>query len=196
MANRERDKSTGKIEVETFADYQVIRQPNPLKRAVKRVAETDRDDPVARAEKALEGLSDEFEAWMRKECERLAAAHATILKTGLSPATQDELFRAAHDIKGDAATFGYPMAAAAADSLCRIIEHAPDFTKVPNELIAHHVNAIQAIVREHKKLGVAGVADELSKKLRGVADEYLTAVNQDRPEHLELILGPSIVPGE
>jgi chemotaxis protein histidine kinase CheA len=196
MAARERDNTTGKIEVETFADYQIIRQPNPLKRAVKRVAEGAADDPVARAEKALEGLSNEFESWMRKECERLAAAHAEILKTGLNQATQDELFRAAHDIKGDAATFGYPVAAAAADSLCRIMEHAPDFTKVPNDLIAHHVNAIQAIVREHKRLGVASVAGELSKKLRGVADEYLTAVNQDRPEHLEVILGPSIAPGE
>lgn len=196
MAAKDRDKTPGKIEVETFADYQIIRQPNPLRAAVKRVAEDAIDDPVARAEKALDGLSNEFENWMRLECERLAAAHAAILKTGLNQATQDELFRAAHDIKGDAATFGYPMAAAAADSLCRIMEHAPDFTKVPNDLIAHHVNAIQAIVREHKRLGVASVAGELSKKLRGVADEYLTAVNQDRPEHLEVILGPSIVPGE
>jgi chemotaxis protein histidine kinase CheA len=191
-----RDKTTGKIEVETFADYQVIRQPNPLRRAVKRVSEDTTDDPVARAEKALQGLSNEFESWMGKECERLAVAHAMILKTGLNQATQDELFRAAHDIKGDAATFGYPMAAAAADSLCRIMEHAPDFTKVPNELIAHHVNAIQAIVREHRKFGVESVAGELSKKLRGVADEFLAAVNQDRPEHLEVILGPSLAPSE
>jgi chemotaxis protein histidine kinase CheA len=196
MAARDRDRSTGKIEVETFADHQIIRQPNPLKRAVKRVAENAADDPVARAEKALDGLSNEFENWMRLECERLASAHTEILKSGLNQAAQDELFRAAHDIKGDAATFGYPMAAAAADSLCRIMEHAPDFSKVPTDLIAHHVNAIQAIVREHKRLGVASVAGELSKKLRGVADEYLTAVNQDRPEHLEVILGPSIVPGE
>jgi chemotaxis protein histidine kinase CheA len=195
MAGKERNTSEGSIEVETFADHQVIRQPNPLKRAVKRVAE-NADDPVARAEKALEDLSDEFENWMKKECERLAAAHRLILETGLNATTQDELFRAAHDIKGDAATFGYPMAAAAADSLCRIMEHAPDFSKVPDDLIAHHVNAIQAIVREHRKFGVAAVAGELSKKLRGVADEYLTAVNQDRPEHLEVILGPSIVPGD
>jgi chemotaxis protein histidine kinase CheA len=195
MTAKERSKDDGRIKVETFADHQVIRRPNPLKRAVKRVAE-NADDPVARAERALEGLSDEFENWMKKECERLAAAHRLILETGLNATTQDELFRAAHDIKGDAATFGYPMAAAAADSLCRVMEHAPDFSKVPVGLIAHHVNAIQAIVREHKKLGVASVAGELSKKLRGVADEYLTAVNQDRPEHLEVILGPSIVPGE
>ena len=72
----------------------------------------------------------------------------------------------------------------------------PTSRRCRSSLIAHHVNAIQAIVREHKKLGVASVAGELSKKLRGVADEYLTAVNQDRPEHLEVILGPSIVPGE
>jgi len=196
MAARDREKTAGKIEVETFADYQIIRQPNPLRRAVKRIAEDVADDPVARAEKALEGLSNEFDDWMNKECERLATAHATILENGLNQASQDELFRAAHDIKGDAATFGYPLAAAAADSLCRIMEHAPDFSKVPNDLIAHHVNAIQAIVREHKRLGVTSVAGELSKKLRGVADEYLTAVNKDRPEHLEVILAPSIVPGD
>ena len=195
MAAREHDQPSGKIEVETFADHQIIRQPNPLKRAVRRVADTA-DDPVARAERALDGLSNEFDGWMRKECERLAAAHSAIRKNGLTSATQDELFRAAHDIKGDATTFGYPLASAAAESLCRIIEHAPDFSKVPDDLIEHHVNAIQAIVREHKRFGVASVADELSRKLRGVADEYLTAVNQDRPEHLEVILGPSIVPGE
>jgi len=195
MAANERNGSEGNISVESFAHHQVIRQPNPLKRAVKRIAE-NADDPVARAEKALAGLSNEFEDWMRKECDRLAAAHRLIVETGLNATTQDELFRAAHDIKGDGATFGYPMAAAAADSLCRIMEHAPDFAKVPQDLIEHHVNAIQAIVREHKKLGVASVAGELSKKLRGVADEYLTAVNQDRPEHLELILSPSLVPGE
>jgi chemotaxis protein histidine kinase CheA len=195
MAAKDRNKSQGKIEVESFGDHQIIRQPNPLKRAVKRIAE-NADDPVARAEQALAGLSDEFESWMKKECERLAVAHQLIVETGLNATTQDELFRAAHDIKGDAATFGFPMAAAAADSLCRIMEHAPDFAKVPQELVAHHVLGIQAIVREHKKLGVASVAGELSTKLRRVADEYLTGVNQDRPEHLELILSPSIAPGE
>src|SRR5262249_22727050 len=99
-------------------------------------------------------------------------------------------------IKGDAATFGYPVAAAAADSLCRIIEHSPQIESVPEDLIEHHVDAIQAIVREHHKLGVSSTAAELSKRLRGVADAYLTAVNRDRPEHLEVILAPSLVPAD
>jgi len=29
-----------------------------------------------------------------------------------------------------------------------------------------------------------------------VADDYLADVNRDRPEHLEVILAPSIVPAE
>jgi HPt (histidine-containing phosphotransfer) domain-containing protein len=184
------------LQVKTFADHHVITQANPLRRVIRRVDEKDLDDPVARAEKALAGLSGEFKKWMSVECDRLAAAHAVILRQGFNKLTREELFRAAHDIKGHAATFGYPTAAAAAESLCRIIEHAPDLDKVPADLIAHHINAIQAIVREHSRGDAIDTANELSRRLRLVADEFLTIVNRDRPEHLEAILAPSIVPAD
>jgi len=151
---------------------------------------------VARAEEALAGLSGEFKDWMVVEADRLTVAHAAILKNGFVDGAAEELFRAAHDIKGDAATFGYPSAAVAAESLCRIIEHAPELEKVPAELIKHHINAIQAIVRNHTRLDSTKVATELGRRLRGVADEYLMHVNRDRPEHLEAIMAPSIVPAE
>ena len=67
---------------------------------------------------------------------------------------------------------------------------------MPSDLIVHHINAIQAIVRERTKLDTVSTASELSRQLRGVADEYLTQANRDRPEHLEAILAPSIAPGE
>jgi HPt (histidine-containing phosphotransfer) domain-containing protein len=158
------------------------------------IAEKELDDPVARAEAALAGLSGEFKDWMLIEVDRLSAAYAAVLKGGFTTKASEELFRAAHDIKGDAATFGYPSAAAAAESLCRVIEHAPDLDRVPSELIKHHINAIQAIVRDHTRLDTMAVASELSRKLRGVADEYLIHVNRNRPEHLEAVLGPSLVP--
>ena len=186
----------GTIEVQSFGTHHVITQPNPLRNMLLRVPESDLDDPVGRAEKALAGLSGEFKEWMAIEADRLSAAHATVLREGFNDKTREELFRAAHDIKGDAATFGYPSAAAAAESLCRIIEHAPDLAAVPAQLIAHHINAVQAIVRNRTKLDTAVVAGVLSKQLRGIADEFLTHANRDRPEHLEAILAPSIVPGE
>ena len=85
------------IEVKKFADHHVITQPNPLRKVLRRVAEQDVDDPVARAEQALAELSGEFKRWMVVETERLAAAHAAILKGGFNEATRDELFRAAHE---------------------------------------------------------------------------------------------------
>jgi HPt (histidine-containing phosphotransfer) domain-containing protein len=189
MANSKAD-----IEVKKFADHHVITQPNPLRKVLRRVADDDIDDPVARAEKALSDLSGEFSQWMEIEVGRLADAHAAILNEGFTETTRGELFRAAHDIKGDAATFGYSSAGVVAESLCRIIEHAPDLSRVPSDLITHHINAIQAIVHERTKLDTASMASELSRKLRGVADAYLAHANRDRPEHLEAILAPSITP--
>jgi chemotaxis protein histidine kinase CheA len=187
---------SGDVEIKTFATHKVITQPNPLRKVLRRVDDKDADDPVARAEKALAGLSGEFKTWMLTEADRLSAAHAAAQKSGFSREACDELFRAAHDIKGDAATFGFPSAAAAAESLCRIIEHAPNLSQVPGELIAHHINAIQAMVHGHTRLDSSIVAAELSRRLRKVADDYLVHVNSDRPEHLEAITAPSIVPGE
>src|SRR3954467_14190638 len=189
-------EKSGPLQVKSFADHHVITQPNPLRNVLLRVPESDLDDPVGRAEKALAGLSGEFKNWMTIEADRLSAAHAAVLRSGFTTDNREELFRAAHDIKGDAATFGFPTARAAAESLCRIIEHAPHLERVPAELIAHHINAIQAIVRENAGINNSGMAAALSNKLRGVADEYLAAVNRDRPEHLEAILAPSIVPRE
>jgi chemotaxis protein histidine kinase CheA len=191
MANQKRD-----IEIKAFADHHVITQPNPLRKVLRRVGDNNSDDPVARAEKALAGLSGEFKNWMAIEADRLSSAHAAVPSDGFTDEAREELFRAAHDIKGDAATFGYPSAGAAAESLCRIIEHAPDLDEVPSNLIAHHINAIQAIVRERTKLDTVSTASVLSRQLRGLADEYLIHANRDRPEHLEAILAPSIVPGE
>src|SRR5258708_29458455 len=145
-----KDKSA--IEVKTFADHHVITQPNPLRKVLHRVAEKDLDDPVARAEKALAGLAGEFKNWMIIETDRLSAAHVAILQDGFTDLSRAELFRAAHDIKGAAATFGYPSAAAPPESLARTIEHAPDLDGGRANRTAHHINAIQAIVPERTRL--------------------------------------------
>jgi chemotaxis protein histidine kinase CheA len=196
MAAKKQGATPDQTQVETFADHQVITPPNPLRAYVRRVADDDRDDPVARAEQALEKLSVQFDDWMHGECDRLAAAHQTLRHDGFTAANCDAIYRAAHDIKGAGSTDGYPAAAAAAESLCRIIDHAPQLSDVPGDLIDNHVKAILAIVREHDRINAANVAGALSARLRKVADEYLAHVNRDRPEHLEAILAPSLAPAE
>src|SRR5262249_34833712 len=135
--------------VATYGDHEIITPPNKLRRAVSQVSSKDfTDDPVRRAEQALAQLSGEFSQWMDQECERLDGARRQIATPGFNKATCEALFHAAHDIKGQAATFGFPAVAAPADSLCRLIEHTPDATRIPLTLVDQHVDAIRAITRE------------------------------------------------
>ena len=184
------------IEITAFATHQIITQPNPLRKVLRRVEEKDMDDPVARAEQALAGLVRRVQGLDGDRDQPAVGRLRRHPPRRLHQGRRDELFRAAHDIKGDAATFGYPAAAGVAESLCRVIEHAPDLEKVPAELFTHHINAILAIVHENTKLDSISVSAELSRRLRKVADDYLADVNRDRPEHLEVILAPSIAPAE
>jgi HPt (histidine-containing phosphotransfer) domain-containing protein len=104
------------------------------------------------------------------------------------------LFRAAHDIKGEAATFGYPLVAPVADSLCRLIEHTPGVTHLPLRLIDQHVDAARAIIHRNTRGDVGKYAADLAEKLRHVTDEFLLNENRDNPDTLDSILSPSMVP--
>jgi HPt (histidine-containing phosphotransfer) domain-containing protein len=190
MARKKDDAPT----VTTFADHEVITPPHKLRHAVAQ-ASADDQDPVARAEQALAKLSPEFAAWMDAECTRLDAARKHVQKHGLTDKTRDLLFHAAHDIKGEAATFGYPRAAAVAESLCRLIEHTRDMTRIPLTLIDQHVDAARAIIREHTRSDAEEVGASLIQRLRHVTDEFLLEENKDRLDEMEGVLSPPLAPG-
>jgi len=193
MAKSRNDKPS----VATYADYEVITPPNPLRKAASTVAANDpADDPVERAEQALAGLASEFSNWMDEECSRIDAARRTVKAKGFSRATCEALFHAAHDIKGEAATFGFPLVVAPAESLCRLIEHTADMQRIPLGLVEQHVDAIRAIVRESARPDVEEMAGALTRRLREVTDDFLRHENRDRPEVLDELLAPPLAPGQ
>lgn len=131
---------------------------------------------------------------MIEECERLDAARHKIKSEGLTKPTRQELFRAAHDVKGDSGTFGYPKVVPAAESLCRLLELAPNPNRIPISIIDQHVDAVRAIVREYVRDDINSVAEALTSKLRSVTDEFLVRENRDRPGTLKLVLAPPLQP--
>jgi len=179
--------------VATYADHEVITQPNELRVAISTVAEGD-DDPVARAEAALAQLASEFPQWMQSECDRLEAARQDVKRTGFTEKTHDELYRAAHDIRGEATTFGFPAVTGVADSLCRLLEHTPEMQRIPLTLVDQHVDAVRAIAREQARVDYREVAKALTRRLREVTDDFLRAENADRPDYLENIFAPPLAP--
>ncbi len=190
MASRKDDTPS----VATFADHEVITPPHELRKVVSPIAVGD-DDPIARAEAALVQLSSEFAAWMQSECERLEAARLDVGRQGFTERTHEALFRAAHDIKGEAATFGYPAAAGVAESLCRLLEHTPEIGRIPIALVNQHVDAVRAIAREYARPDAPDMAGALTLRLREVTDDFLKQENDFRPDYLESIFSPPLAPG-
>lgn len=180
--------------VATYGDHEVIVPENKLRKAVSTRPFRVEDDPVARAEAALAALSSEFGSMMDDECDRLDKARQNVAKDGFTKINKERLFHTAHDIKGEAATLGFPLVASAADSLCRLIEYTPDATRIPLQLVDQHVDAVRAIHREYSRSNAEALAAALTGRLREVTDEFLIHENRDRPEVLEQIAGPSIAP--
>jgi HPt (histidine-containing phosphotransfer) domain-containing protein len=184
-----------RVTIRMFGDHEIITPVNKLQKyVVKFVAPGD--DPLARAEAALAQISGEFGGWMTKECDRLDAARRAVREHGFGKRYFDELFHAAHDIKGDAATFGFPLAAPAAESLCRVLEHSPEAGRIPVALVDQHVDAVRAIVREYTRPDIANIASALTRRLRQVSDEFLVHENRHRPDYLDGIVSPPLVPGK
>jgi hypothetical protein len=184
-----------KPSVATYADHEVISPPHKLRRAMSTAAVSPADDPVARAEQALAELSGKFSTWMEEEGERLDQARNDVKAAGFTGATRDALFFAAHDIRGDAETLGYPGLAVPAESLCRLIEHTRDMRRIPIALVDQHVDAVRAIIREGNRPDAEQTVAVLIRRLREVTDEFLAHENRDRLDELEDILSPSVAPG-
>jgi hypothetical protein len=189
MAKRKVEKAS----VITHADHDVILPPSDLRMAIDRAG--SEDDLITRADKALADLSLEFPSWMDMECCRLDEARRKIKESGIDDERSIELYRVAHDIRGEAGTLGFPRAGDVADGLCRLIELMPDVRRIPVSLIDQHVDAVRAIIREAKLDDAEKTAIKLAESLQRVTEEFLAAENRDRPGFLENRPAPPLVPG-
>jgi chemotaxis protein histidine kinase CheA len=196
MAKSKPKSKPAKPDVVTLGDHEIITPDTSKLRKTLRPALPGEPDPVARAEEALAQISSKFSSWMDDECERLDAARRKVMEHGLSKETRQELFLAAHDLKGDSQTFGFAEVVPAADSLCRLLDHSPDLSKIPMAIIDQHVDTVRAIVREYARSDIGETAAALTRKLRAVTDEFLVRENQHRPDVLQTIQSPSLAPGE
>jgi chemotaxis protein histidine kinase CheA len=126
---------------------EIIMPPNTL-RVKLGVGSGVKIDPeaIARAEQAMETMKSEFTEWLTQDIANLTSAFARFSKESDNPSAST-LFRAAHDLKGQATTFGYPLIARAASSLAKLMEGLSTLEDTPLPLVAAHVDAVTAIHR-------------------------------------------------
>ncbi len=129
---------------------------------------------MKRAEAAMEGIKSEFSAWAASDVEKLMAARARFAQTPDAP-SRATLLRAAHDMKGQAATFNYPMIARVSGSLSKLVGELPADKDLPLALVDAHVTAIHVIYRDKVMDETNKVAVMLSQELEARVAELLKA---------------------
>jgi chemotaxis protein histidine kinase CheA len=148
--------------------------PNMLKAKLGGGSGTPGPDLAAikRAEAAMEELRGEFAAWAADDVEKLMTARASFAKTP-DAASRAALLRAAHDMKGQAATFDYPMIARVAGSLSKLIGELPQTRDLPLGLVDAHVSAVHVIYRDKVMDASNKMAVVLSAELEKQVDALL-----------------------
>ncbi len=126
---------------------------------------------LAKAEAALKGLANNFDAWMQDELNKLDAARQRIRAEGHSAETAENLYFRSHDLKGLGSTYGYPIVTRIAASLCRLTDDPATRLKAPLFLIDAHIDGIKAAVRG----GVRDIDHPMGKVL---VDELETRVRE------------------
>jgi HPt (histidine-containing phosphotransfer) domain-containing protein len=134
---------------------------------------------MKRAEEAMETLKSQFGDWIADDVKNLIAARALYAKSA-DMKSRGALLRAAHDIKGQAPTFNFPLIARVAASLSRMIGELPPDASIPLGLIDAHVTAIQVIHKNAMQDTNDKTAQALCAELDKRVDEIVAAANKPK----------------
>jgi HPt (histidine-containing phosphotransfer) domain-containing protein len=116
----------------------------PAEAAPEILAAASSEELAGKAEDAVGALTDSFDAWMRDDLAKLRSAWADALAESSSTEAYRELYTCAHNIRGAAASYGYPAVSRLCGSLCTLLGNSK-----PGEnsaLIQMHVDACRAAV--------------------------------------------------
>ena len=169
-----------------FGDTRVIHMGGSLRaKAAVRSQDAGGVDEmsIAAADAAMKDLSGDFQNWMGDEVNRLIAAYENFRDAAPNQRDVGPIFRAAHDIRGQAGVFGYPIAAEIAGSLSKLLDKIePDY--LPIQLISHHVDSVKAIYRNNIRDYANPVATQIIHNLRRAIDRVVDARQKAMVEEL------------
>ena len=106
--------------------------------------EDDTESLADDAERAIDGLSEQFEAWMRRDLDSLRATWAEAQKSDATAEDYRRLYTAAHNITGAAPSYGFPAVSRLSRSLCTLLSQTKPGENAP--LINLHVEACRAAI--------------------------------------------------
>lgn len=106
---------------------------------------------LAQANEAIAALAKEYPIWAARDIVKMnqtlqdARSLAGEKRENL---IRKELFKIAHNAKGQGATFGYPLITDIGEHLCRYIERVPEIQADEMAVIREHINAMDTVLKD------------------------------------------------
>lgn len=127
---------------------------------------------IARAEAVIAGLAGEYLVAAEADLAQLKAASVRLASDPAGRVSHlDRLFQISHDMKGQGATFGYPLVTAIGNRLCRFIEKRREsLDNAGVAVVLRHVEALERVIGERMKEPAMPAAEALLESLERAAE--------------------------
>ena len=105
-----------------------------------------------KAMEVLNNLSKDYEVWVQKDLQNLQKAYQNAVqkpKNMRNTVMMNEVFKVAHDMKGQGATFGYDLITDIGNHLCRYIEKQEVFDDKQMDIVKIHIDTLAEILDNH-----------------------------------------------
>lgn len=127
----------------------------------------DERQAIARAEAVVAGLAGQYLEAAEADLARLKAAAANLTADPAGRVSHlDRLFHISHDMKGQGATFGYPLVTTIGNRLCRFIEKRREtLDDAGVTAVLSHVEALDRVIGRRMKEPATAEAKALIEDL-------------------------------
>ncbi|OUS12678.1 hypothetical protein A9Q97_05760 [Rhodospirillales bacterium 47_12_T64] len=153
---------------------------NNLKPKVPSRGGPELKDIVASAKVALSNMEGDYENWVTEDVRKISEFLANAKK---SDDGQEEFIEQihfiGHNIRGQAATFNFPLLTSAAKSLCHFIQEDEVVASKRLDLVEAHVNVMRIIISQKIKGSGGETGQGLITALEQAVGKILSAENNN-----------------
>lgn len=137
------------------SQHRIIR---PAKRLHFKARDSDLSvsQTMAKAHRVMAAIAKIYAQWLSADLEALSAIQENLHAAPNDAGGKRELFRIAHEIKGQAGGFGYRPVGEIAASLCQYLEKIETLGSVQMKIIDAHIDAMRAYL---ERSGEGGAGD-------------------------------------
>jgi hypothetical protein len=156
---------------------QIIPPNHKLKAKAAGPNSMTKEQALGRAEAVVKSRAAEFHQVSIAAIAMLADYwHATAKKAGdVEEKDVRTLAKMAHDLKGQGATFGYPLVTDVAASLFKLLDRPPLKHPAFKEVIEVHVSTLQVIIAHNMRGDGGGAGQALLKGVSAAAEKVINA---------------------